>query len=60
MARRSWIAKGAGARLVWADARVPAVPFYEHLGATAEGQVFRDDLTGLNDRRIIFAVPVHG
>lgn len=50
-------ARGAGATVVWADARLPAVPFYVRLGATAEGALLVDDVTGLQDQRVVFDLP---
>ena len=47
-------AREAQATVVWADARLTAVPFYQRLGATAEGSVYADDVTGLLDQRVVF------
>jgi GNAT superfamily N-acetyltransferase len=47
-------ARDAPAEVVWADARLTAVPFYERLGATAEGEVYVDVVTGLADQRVVF------
>jgi len=48
------VAREAGATVVWADARRPAVAFYERLAATAEGDAYVDDVTGLQDQRVVF------
>ncbi|MHB8449854.1 MAG: GNAT family N-acetyltransferase [Mycobacteriales bacterium] len=45
-------AREAGATVVWADARLPAVPFYERLGFTSEGATYVDDVTGRQDQRV--------
>lgn len=50
-------ARDAAATVVWADARLPAVPFYERLGATAEGSTYADDVTGRQDQRVVFDLP---
>jgi GNAT superfamily N-acetyltransferase len=65
----SWRGRGVGSRLVlelerrsiaagrtvlWADARSDAVGFYVARGATVVGDPYRDSITGLEDRRIIF------
>jgi GNAT superfamily N-acetyltransferase len=65
----SWQGRGVGSRLVselarrsiaagrtvmWADARGDAVGFYVARGATIVGGPYRDSITGLEDRRIIF------
>lgn len=47
-------ARENGADVVWADARLPAVPFYARLGATPEGDTYVDDVTGLQDQRVVF------
>ena len=46
-------ARTAGERLLWADARVSAVPFYLACGAEVEGEPYIDDVTGLLDRRVL-------
>ena len=43
-----------GAHVVWADARESALPFYLQLGGTPIGSAYRDTVTGLVDRRVIF------
>ncbi len=48
------VPREAGATVVWADARLPAVAFYEGLGATAEGDAYVDGVTGLQDQRVVF------
>jgi GNAT superfamily N-acetyltransferase len=65
----SWQGRGLGSRLVselarrsitaghtvmWADARSDAVGFYLARGATVVGEPYRDSITGLEDRRIVF------
>lgn len=65
----SWRGRGVGSRLVselarrsiaagrtvlWADARSDAVGFYVARGATVVGDPYRDSITGLADRRIVF------
>jgi GNAT superfamily N-acetyltransferase len=47
-------ARAANAEVVWADAREGAVGFYERCGATAVGDPYSDDVTGLPDRRVLF------
>ena len=45
----------AAARTVlWADARDSAVGFYVACGATVVGDPYRDPITGLEDRRVVF------
>src|SRR6185312_11470908 len=51
LARRSL---AAGRTVLWADARSSAVDFYLARGATAIGNAYRDPVTGLDDRRIVF------
>ncbi len=46
-------AREAGAAVVWADARLSAVRFYERLGAVREGTPSVDEVTGLTDERVI-------
>jgi GNAT superfamily N-acetyltransferase len=50
-------AREADATVVWADARLSAVPFYVRLGACAEGATYVDDVTGLQDQRVVFDLP---
>lgn len=65
----SWRGRGMGSRLVselarrssaegrtvlWADARTDAVGFYLARGATVVGSPYRDSITGLVDRRVVF------
>jgi GNAT superfamily N-acetyltransferase len=65
----SWRGRSVGSRLVselarrsiaarrtvlWADARSDAVGFYVARGATVIGDPYRDSITGLEDRRIVF------
>ena len=40
--------------VVWADARLTAVSFYERLGAVPNGDQSVDDVTGLTDQRVLF------
>jgi GNAT superfamily N-acetyltransferase len=47
-------ARTGAARVVWADARESAVAFYERCGATAPGESYLDEVTGLPDRRVVF------
>jgi len=47
-------ARETGAALVWADARLTAVQFYQRLGAVPEGPTCIDDVTGLTDQRVLF------
>lgn len=47
-------AREAGATVVWAESRLPAVSFYERLGANAEGDIYLDEVTGLQDQRVVF------
>jgi GNAT superfamily N-acetyltransferase len=51
LARRSI---AAGRTVLWADARSDAVGFYVACGATVVGDPYRDSITGLEDRRIVF------
>ena len=51
LARRSVAAERT---VLWADARSSAVGFYVAAGATVVGDAYRDPVTGLTDRRIIF------
>ncbi len=51
-------APGHAAGVVWADARLTAVPFYQRLGAEPEGPVFVDEITGLPDQRVVFDLRV--
>lgn len=51
LARRSL---AAGRTVLWADARSDAVGFYQARGATVVGDPYRDSVTGLEDRRIVF------
>ena len=44
----------AGRTVLWADARSAAVGFYLACGATIIGDAYRDPVTGLADRRIVF------
>ena len=55
LARRSM---AAGRTVLWADARSDAVGFYLARGATAVGDPYRDSITGLEDRRIVFDLPL--
>jgi GNAT superfamily N-acetyltransferase len=51
------IARAAGEILMWADARESAVPFYVACGAQLdEASPYVDEITGLLDRRIVFAL----
>jgi GNAT superfamily N-acetyltransferase len=65
----SWQGRGVGSRLVselvrrsmaagrsvlWADARSDAVGFYLACGGMVVGDPYRDPVTGLQDRRIVF------
>jgi predicted N-acetyltransferase YhbS len=50
-------AREADATVVWADARLSAVTFYVRLGASAEGATYVDDVTGLQDQRVVFDLP---
>lgn len=43
----------AGRNLVWANARVTALKFYEHAGFTVSGPVFATPSTGLPHRLVI-------
>lgn len=48
-------ARTLGERLLWADARQSAVPFYVACGAhVAEAPPYVDEVTGLLDRRVVF------
>jgi GNAT superfamily N-acetyltransferase len=48
-------------RLMWADARESAVPFYVACGAeVTDEHTYADDVTGLLDRRIVFVLTGHG
>jgi GNAT superfamily N-acetyltransferase len=48
-------ARAVGERLMWADARESAVPFYVACGAqVADQQPYVDEVTGLLDRRVVF------
>jgi GNAT superfamily N-acetyltransferase len=47
-------ARAAGERLMWADARESAVPFYVSCGAKVTDEPYIDDVTGLLDRRVVF------
>ena len=49
-------ARAAGMRSVWLNARVTALPFYERLGFSAEGEVFRTPRTYLPHRRMVRAL----
>jgi GNAT superfamily N-acetyltransferase len=40
--------------VLWADARDSAVGFYVACGATVVGDPYRDPITGLEDRRVVF------
>jgi len=51
LARRSI---AAGRTVLWADARSDSVGFYLARGATVVGDPYRDSITGLEDRRIVF------
>jgi GNAT superfamily N-acetyltransferase len=51
LARRS---VAAGRTVLWADARSDSVGFYLARGATVVGDPYRDSITGLEDRRIVF------
>jgi len=51
-------AQETAAAVVWADARLTAVPFYQRLGAVTEGPVLVDDITGLPDQRVVFDLRV--
>jgi GNAT superfamily N-acetyltransferase len=60
-------ARTAGEQLMWADARESAIDFYRACGAQVVGEPYRDDVTGLVDRRIILTLsptprssPTHG
>lgn len=53
-------ARGTAAAVVWADARVTAVGFYQRLGALTEGPVFVDEITGLADQQVVFDLRVGG
>jgi len=44
----------AGRTVLWADARSTAVGFYLACGAMVVGDAYRDPVTGLEDRRIVF------
>jgi ribosomal protein S18 acetylase RimI-like enzyme len=44
----------AGRTVVWGDARASAVGFYRACGATVVGAPYRDPITGLEDRRVVF------
>ena len=44
----------AGRTVLWADARENAVGFYLACGATVIGDLQRDPITGLADRRVVF------
>jgi GNAT superfamily N-acetyltransferase len=46
----------AGATVVWLDARVSAVGFYERCGGAAIGEPYHDAVTGRTERRVVFAV----
>ena len=45
-----------GADIVWADARVEAVPFYLACGACVVGEPYVDEVTGRVDRRVVIAI----
>jgi len=50
-------ARTRGERLMWADARESAVPFYLACGAqVADAQPYVDEVTGLLDRRVVFVL----
>jgi GNAT superfamily N-acetyltransferase len=55
LARRSI---AAGRTVMWADARSDAVGFYLARGATVGGDPYLDSVTGLEDRRIVFDLPL--
>ena len=48
----------AGGSVLWADARESAVGFYMRCGATPVGDPYQDPITGLEDRRVVFDLPV--
>ncbi len=45
-----------GARIVWADARATAVPFYQACGARTIGEPYVDEVTGRIDRRVVIEI----
>lgn len=47
-------AAASGASVVWADARLPAMPFYEQAGGVAVGEVVHDPIAGVLTRRLVF------
>ena len=51
LTRRS---RAAGRAVLWADARISSVGFYLACGATVAGEEYRDPITGLEDRRVVF------
>jgi ribosomal protein S18 acetylase RimI-like enzyme len=48
----------AGRTVVWCDARAGAVGFYRACGGTVVGAPYRDPITGLEDRRVVFDLRV--
>jgi GNAT superfamily N-acetyltransferase len=50
--------EAAGRTVLWADARSDAVGFYLACGATVVGDPYRDPVTGLEDRRVVFDLPL--
>ena len=53
-------ARVAGERLMWADARESAVPFYVACGAQlSDTPSYVDEVTGLRDRRVLFLLDDH-
>lgn len=49
-------ARDMRARILWADARVTAVPFYRRCGGAVVGELYEDEVTGLQDQRVIFDI----